>query len=358
MTYYFIAANKILAVKTNIKNFKWSYGINVPEGTRDEYEKCKVKIHLVLEDFNEDHVLKDLGKYHYFSGAPGADKLYYTRDLAGKGKMRIKAENFLGDEPKITVNKNYYRLITHRIMNLHSIGYILTDLASLLLLRKGFAPIHCSAFKKDNSTVTVFAPPDTGKTLSSMTACMEHGARFIAEDLAVTDGTRIYSVPWTSTFRYYSSVEQSMGAKIKNRAAKILPPLAYLDFSKPEPITNYVDGQSLLDNEVVTHVAILERGNDEISLQSGKDAVRKLLNLNRYEFNYLRSPLLTAYEFFNPGLQIDEGLANEKAILSKLVANSEKVFAVRKMNATHYAQALIDEMEQEVPVEKTAVPVG
>lgn len=357
MVYYFISAKNILAIKTNIKNFKWSFGINMPQGTKEEYENCEVKINLVMEDFNDDEQVEGLGKYHYFSGLPNGDKLYYTRNLAGNRKLRIKAENFIAGEPKITVNRNYYKFITHRIMNLHSIGYILTDLASLLLLKKGYAPIYCSAFKKDNSTLTVFAPPNTGKTLSSMTACMEHGAKFIAEDLAVTDGVNVYSVPWTSTFRYYSNIEQSRGLKIKNRVNKIFPPLEYFSFSQPDPITHYVEGHSILDNETVTHIAILERGDDEVSMQTESEAVRKLMNLNRYAFNYLRSPLLTAYEFFNPELGIDEGLINEKIILTKLVRNCDKVISVKKMNATHYTKTLLEQIKEDEVIAVTALPV-
>ncbi len=77
-------------------------------------------------------------------------------------------------------------------MNLHSLGYILTDLASLLLLRRGYAPLHCSAFKSGDATVVITAPPNTGKTLTSVMACMEHQADYIAEDLAITDGQDIF----------------------------------------------------------------------------------------------------------------------------------------------------------------------
>ncbi|WKA57698.1 hypothetical protein QWY16_14490 [Planococcus shenhongbingii] len=350
MDYYYVAAKNILAVKTNIKDFKWSFGHNMPESTREEYEQCEVKINLVMEEFNEDDQLETLGKYHYFNGSPGENKIYYTRNLAMKEKFRIKAENLLSDEPKITVNKNYYKFITHRIMNLHSIGYILTDLAGVLLLKKGFAPIHCSAFQKEGSTVAVFAPPSTGKTLSSMMACMEHEAKFIAEDLAITDGEKIYSVPWTSSFRFYSNVEQSKGAKLKNKATKVFPPLEYVSFSKATPITRYVDSDTFLDAEVVTHVAILEKGDNEVTIQSDPEAIRKLVNFNRNAFHYLKSPLLTAYEFFNPELDIEECATNEKEILSSLVKNSQKVFSVKDTNPTHYAQMLIDQITQETLV--------
>lgn len=335
LTYYYIAAKNILAVKTNIKNFSWSFGSQMPEGTAEEYERCAVKMHIVLEDFNDDELLKDMGRYHYFNGSPGADALYYTRRLPLKflkQKLRVKAEGLLSDEPKITVNRAYYKLITHRIMNLHSIHYIATDLAALLLLRKGYAPIHCSAFKAEDATVAIFAPPDTGKTLSTMTACGDFGASFIAEDLAITDGKHIFSVPWTNSFDHYAKNKQASNSASKRKAAS--------------PEGNVAKANAILDAEVVTHVAILEKGQDEVISESNKVAVNKLMNLNRYEFNFLRAPLLIAYEFFNPRLMIDEGTAIEKDIMTSLVRNSEKAFTLRKRNPTHYAESLLNEMKE------------
>lgn len=340
MTYYYIAAKNILAVKTNIKKFSWSFGSDMPEGTAEEYERCAVKMHIVLEDFNDDHLLKDMGRYHYFNGSPGADKLYYTRRLPLKileQKLRMKAENLLSDEPKITVNRAYYKLITHRIMNLHSLHYIATDLAALLLLRKGYAPIHCSAFKSEDATVAIFAPPDTGKTLSTMTACGDFGAGFIAEDLAITNGTHIFSVPWTNSFDHYAKNKQDEN---KRNAGTNLSPL-----NVSAAAGGGVKANALLDAEVVTHVAILEKGDDEVLFENRKAAVNKLMNLNRYEFNFLRAPLLIAYEFFNPDLMIDEGTEIEREILSSLVGNSEKAFTLRKHNPTHYAESLLLEMK-------------
>ncbi len=343
--HYYVAAKGILAIKTNIKDFKWSFGHNMPEASQQDYEECIVKLHLAVENFNDDDCLDGLGKYHYFNGDAGAQKIYYNRSLAMKMKLRIKAENLLSEEPKITFNPNYYKFITHRVMNLHSVGYILTDLATLLLLNKGYAPIHCSAFKKGDSTVAVFAPPSTGKTLSSMMACTEHGAQFIAEDLAITDGEKIYAVPWTSTFRFYSNMEQSTASKMKNKAIKILPPLEYISFSKAKPVTDYVNTGSILDAETVTHVAILERGADEVSIQDDAEAVRKMLNLNRNAFHYLKSPFLTAYEFFNPQLDIERAAAQEKAILTTLISNSEKVFSLKAVDPTEYAYTLVEQIQ-------------
>jgi hypothetical protein len=146
-------------------------------------------------------------------------------------------------------------------------------------------------------------------------------------------------------------MEQSTASKIKNKATKIIPPLEYLSFSKAKPVTDYVAASSILDTETVTHIAILERGTDEVAVEPAEEAVRKMLNLNRNAFHYLKSPFLTAYEFFNPGLDIEEAARNEKAILEKLVRNSAKVFSVKNVDPTHYAQVLIDQIKQETFVE-------
>ncbi|MFC4712836.1 hypothetical protein [Planococcus dechangensis] len=333
-------------MKTNIKNFGWSYGHNVPEGTREQYERCVVRMHVNLEEFNDDIDHIGLGKYHYFNGMQGADKIYYTRNYAGIGCMRIRAEGFLSDEPKITVNRAYYKLIIHRIMNLHSIPYIMTDLATLLLLKKGYAPIHCSAFKKNESTLTVFAPSNTGKTMSCLIACTDYGAEFIAEDLAITDGFSAYSVPWTNSFRHYPGIrnnEQTKTSYITKTRFSI-----YDYFNKKtnnkKKITEYVGDSSRTNVHKVTHIAILERGDNLVRETTEEESLQKIMNLNRYIFNYLRSPLLTAYEFFNPELRIDQALANEREILTDLIRNSEKVFSVKKNDATQYAKELLGQI--------------
>ncbi|PSL40793.1 hypothetical protein B0H99_104255 [Planomicrobium soli] len=77
------------------------------------------------------------------------------------------------------------------------------------------------------------------------------------------------------------------------------------------------------------------------------EALRKILNLNRNVFNYLRSPLLIAYEFFNPNFNIDEGLLNEKTILNEFVYNSKNIFLLKSKNPLHYAKEIIDQLKVE-----------
>jgi len=252
---------------------------------------------------------------------PDGDEIYYKRPFMFNKYLELEAKGLLSDDPHIKVNNIYYHFVRHRFMNVHSIGYILTDLAALLLLRRGYAPLHCSAFKRGDSTVVIFAPPNTGKTLSTMMACMEHDAEFLAEDLAVTDGETVYSVPWTSTFRYYSRVEQGVGARTLNKLTRIFPPLELVSILEPKSVSAYIDKEAICDKSKITHIVILERG---------------------FEFNYHKAPLIVAYEFFNPTLNIAAACEAETDILKKLIETAKERVIIRTNDPTQYTSLALN----------------
>jgi hypothetical protein len=243
-------------------------------------------------------------------------------------------------------------------MNLHSIGYILTDLASLLLLRRGFSPVHCSAFRADDATVLVLAPPNTGKTLTTMMACMEHGASFMAEDLAITDGRTLYSVPWTSTFRYYSHIDESARSRMMNALTRRIPLFELLPGGSRAPINAYVPDERLLSRSEITHVVMLERGPEEVREATEDEAIRKAVNLNRYEFNYHKAPLVVACEYFLPELAIDEAYHEERRILRDVVRGARHRWVVRTPDATRYAQLILDSLRDAEVLRHHAVPIA
>lgn len=339
--HYFIASKGVLAVRTNNKNFKWSYGIINQESTEEEYKLCKIQLTVIVENFSLDKA-EQLGKYHYFSGAHDQETVYYKRNFFFGSKLKIKFENLSSNRPIIRVNKTYFKYIKHRFMNLHSIHYIMTDLASLLLLKNGLAPLHCSAIKKGKSTAVIFAPPNSGKTLSAMMACTKMDAEFIAEDLAITDGEQIYSVPGTSTFRYYDNISKSYLESFKNKCTKVLPILELARISQPKHISHYT--KSICHKSKVTHIFLLERGADSINEMDCTEAHRRIVNLNRYEFNYIRSPSLIAYEFYNKNLELDKALVEEKNLLMNVLKQSQKVYSLVASNPLTYAKNIIQLM--------------
>lgn len=342
---YFVLVDTLLGLYTNVEHFRWSYGIDPPPTDRQSYDNCLIKLRLDVGPLEAQTPGNSTSKYHYFSGTPGTDQLHYQRPFLFNSNLQLVAKGLLTDTPCFAVNKQYYRFVTHRFMNLHSIGYIMTDASTLLLLQRGYAPLHCSAFRFENSTVVVFAPPNTGKTLTTMTACLDHGAGFLAEDLAVTDGREIFSVPWTSTFRYYSQVDKRPWARLVDALTRKIPILELLPIVKSKPINTYVNDGQMLSRAEVTHIAILEPGERPGVIEVSRDeAHRRILNLNRYEFNYQKAPFNVAYAYFNPNLDLEQAYQSEKQISYSLIRNSDRPLVVRANNPLQYARLILDNL--------------
>lgn len=344
---FYVLSEGVLGLETNELAMKWSYGITPPLADQNAYDACAVRLKFFVDDIDFGDEKSNSGKYHYFFGKPGVDAINYQRAFFLNSELRLRAQGLVTGLPTIAVNRPYYKFINYRFMNLHSPGYILTDVASLMLLRHNFAPLHCSAFKYKDATVVVFAPPNTGKTLSTMMACMEFEANFIAEDLAITDGETVFSVPWTSTFRYYDNVESSRWVQLINRLTEKIPLLELAPMVKVKPISSYLGGtDKIINRSEVTHLVILERDTvASVQPVDFNEAFKKIINLNRYEFNYHKAPLTVAYEFFNPSLDLENAVQSERRILKNLIDKTDKVFVVKSPDATKYAQLIIDTIE-------------
>lgn len=348
--HYFVPSEGVLGLQANVRDLRWSWGVNMPEREKEDFEQCTVKVRLVAEDEvqrdpHSTHRLEDFGKFHYFSGVPGGDSVYYERALFGRRRLQMRIDGLVAGEPVVHVNRDYLRFVTHRFMNLHSIGYILTDLVALQLLRNGYVPLHCSGFTTEDATVLVLAAPNTGKTLAAMTACIEHGSGFLAEDLAISDGESLYSVPWTSTFRYYDQIDGGPAARAMNRLTELLPPLELLRSKTPPSIETYVPPERILDSSNITHVALLERGAESIQPADFNQALRKAETLNRYEFNYMKAPALVAYEYFNPELDLGAALKAESDKIEAVLRGANEVLIARTNDASRYASLIIDHVK-------------
>lgn len=341
--YTFVSSQGVLGFRSNRDAVNSSWGHKIPPSSLADFEKCAVRISLIVDEeaSRPDELDDETGKYHYFSGRAGADRISYRRALFGSRELQMVVSGLEAGEPMIAVNPNYQRFVTHRFMNLHSPGYVLTDIAANALLRNGYAPLHCSGFRMADETVLVLAPPNTGKTLTTMTACLQLGADFIAEDLAITDGERLFAVPWTSTFRYYEDIDTSRRSKALNRATRLLPPLELLPLGKTQGVDTMLDPSRIVTGSKVTKIVILERGRETVEPLDAKEATRKAVNLNRYEFNYMKAPTLVAYEFFNPGLNLSSSVATEVRIIETLVRSGAEAWVVRSPDATRYASLVM-----------------
>lgn len=342
---YFVYVDGILGVKTSEKEFAWSYGTVAPKSNEKEFEKCKVKVFVDVRNSNDvfdgDFDITKLGKYHYFGAKQNENKIYYERDFFGRSKLRYSIEikeNFI----HVVVGKNYMKYVKHRIMNLHSISYILTDIVAGLLLKNGIATIHCSAVNTENQSVIFFAPPNTGKTLTSIQLCKNNTFKFIAEDFALTDGENVWAVPWTSTFRYYDEVNESKLDTLINKLTSYIPVLEFVSFQKNKSIDKYLGDDSIMHLSKATDLVVLERGKHNVN-HDKKEGLRKIVNLNRYEFNYHKAPSAVVMNYFNPDFSPEAMFENEKQILTKLI-NGCNYTCIEEDNALKYTDVVLKEV--------------
>lgn len=341
--YYFTPVKGIISIKTNIKKFSFSYGLSMPASNQQEYEESIIKIDLeqVLGSVMPSEGEKEkMGKFHYFNGYPNSGVIYYERNFWFQKKLQFKISGIDSNHIKLVVNKNYMRFVKHRFMNVHSIGYILTDIINLRLMHNGFAPLHSSGVALGNNGYGIFAPPNTGKTLTSMTLCMnkENGFRFFAEDLALTNGIEFFSVPWTSTFRYYDTVDGSRFSKALNKLTDKISILELFSLGKTEPITKYVD--DIAFKSKVKGIYILDRGEEKVYDISTDEAFFRINTLDRYEFNYMRAPTIIAYEYFNKGTDIEKAYSEERRILKEMINKASFVKVISTDNALKYAEMI------------------
>jgi hypothetical protein len=338
---YHVYVKDLLGVCSNIDRVSWIYGENPPVASKAEYESCLVRVNLEVRDpafvFDASLERHDYDVFSHFFGRTGENRLYYERPFFLNSKMRFQIE--MSDYTvNMIVSSNYYRYVRHRFMNLHSVGYILSDVVSGLLLKHGFSTIYCSAVKCNDRTVVIFGPPQMGKTVTAIQLCADYNCQFISEDMALTDGISIFAAPWTSTYRHYESARETRTDRLIGRMISRLPILQLVKWGQRPSFMKYLEQAVVVDSSRITDVVFLRRGDSRV-VSGGSDLLHCLLNLSKYGLNYHRSPTMIAMSYFNPELNLDALYQVDRGILRRLL-ESARVFEIYTRNPTEYAEQI------------------
>jgi hypothetical protein len=195
--------------------------------------------------------------------------------------------------------------------------------------------------KLGGKVIVVFAPSNTGKTLTAITLCREHGAKFLAEDLAITDGLVVHAVPWTSTFRFYAEDLGSPGLRLRRRIERLFPVVELLPSALWQRVTDIVGESGIAASGQATDVVVLEQGPEGVEPASVEAISQRIINLNRAEFNYTRALLNNAYGYFNPGLDIEAAVATEAEVLRRLAGAARNRWIVRATRANRFPRLIL-----------------
>ena len=276
--YYYVYCNGLLGVKTNAPDFKWVYGCVAPFCQPQEYEKCVVKFDITFlpeKDLEEPLSFDD--RFQSFMWDKKSHTVFYRRTMFSK--LRIGYNIKISDNKvEANIGKNYLRFVKQRMMNLHAAYYLLSDVANIMLLKNGYLTLYASAvhYTDKNRGVVCFAPPNTGKITTAMKLCERTDYSFVSEDIVITDTSRLYSCPYTSSYRAQKSADSSGSY---GRVRKL----------------NSKENLEVCD---LTDLVLLSR-TEERPLETKKDFLRYIQILNGYLFNYYSSPIVKVLGYFD-----------------------------------------------------------
>lgn len=277
-TYYGVYCKGLLAVKTNINNFRWIYGSAPLTANEEEYQKCLVKVNVTIAPEKKLERMKSHDrKFQAYTWDENVKMLCCRRTLFGLpiGYTIRMEENTIHAE----IGKNYYKCIKGRTMNLHGSYYLLSDLVNIVLLNYGYLTLYASAVADvcSNRGTVIFAPPNAGKTLTATMLCQEFGRSLVGEDIVITDGTHLYGCHLTNSYRGKNGNLDSAGAVFRNGTKR---------------------GEKLCDMCDVTKLAALSLGKPDVNADKD-EMLRQIKILNGYLFNYYSSPIVKILGYFD-----------------------------------------------------------
>jgi hypothetical protein len=283
--------------------------------------------------------------FHFCYGRENVEELYFERRLAPGLKAQLHCKNLMGD-PQIRVNKTYIKYIRSKIDNVFPPGVHLADTLSLHLLEKHYTPLHCAAVSLNNKGIILAAPPDTGKTVTTMLA-VKRGFSFLSEDIAIADENYIYSNPQTATIYHVpgfiekKSLRHRLSYFVETKIpglgviAVTIPGISYFLRPPISRIYELMKDIKIEERVPAEFIFILDRGQETLQEIDPSEAYRRMLIINRNEFSYHKNTLLFAYSYFNRSLDINAMLQKEERLIETLTRKA-RCYLVRSPNAANF----------------------
>jgi hypothetical protein len=315
---------------------KFSLGSNLDADSR-AYNPSEINISFeVRKDLIDSNIYAQ--KFNYYSGSEGKDEISYSKSIGLGITLKLHLKGLLGDT-KLTVNDRYHKLVRMRVDNVFPPGAHLADILTVNLLQRKYTPLHCAAVSNQQSEgILLVAPPDTGKTLTTLLA-LKRGFSYLAEDIAVIDREHVYANPYTSTFLHNDEFENHKSNNFLFSLSKKIPLLsAYI---RPKvSISSLMKDLKIDEKASIKNIFLLDRGTNSIEKIEPREFTRRIMIINRNEFSYHKNPLLFAYSYFNPTLDINQLMKVEEELIYTIVAKSD-CFLLKANEPTGYIELLL-----------------
>lgn len=323
---YYENIPEIIGIKTNVKDFFWGFGGCDSDTSEENFNKCKIKV--FLEERADKRVFEDVdlnvynSRFRHFRAAEGQSSVLFEQTVKRAVHLRY-ALTVDGNNVKMIVGKTYLRFVKAKLMYTHAVAFILFDVVSQLLLQSGMTTLYCSAVYLPGGKSAVFmAPPNTGKSLCALRLRKDAGAEIIAEDMAVTDGVRLWGAPNTNLYRDYndSGLMKFDGQKFRSKI------------------------------DSVDHIAILQKSDDRRTVSpddiSAEDFDEKLLLINRYSLGYYYSPCVRVLSYYNDGFSVRDAQNEEERLLKKL-AEGAGCYILKNPDPMRFSDQIMSAIDRE-----------
>lgn len=320
----------VLSNKIRIPYF--SFGEYLDEYSESSSPQITISFNVQDDIVPPDHLSQ---KFHFCYGADEGDEIYYERPLGLGVRAKLHYKNLFGI-PEITVNKSYYRFIRSRIDNAYPPGVHAADTLSVKLLQNSYLPLHCAAISFGGEGMLLAAPPDTGKSITTLLV-VKKGFGFLSEDIAIVDNQNVYANPTTATFYHTEDFNSSKSFRSKyfNFFYLKIPAISYFMDPPPARIYDIMKNIKIDEKVPIGTIFVLDKGRESIEEIRADEAFRRILIINRNEFSYHKNTLLFAYSYFNPKLNLSKLMEKEEEIIRTLTGKV-KCFLIRTQDPRQY----------------------
>jgi len=263
----------------------------------------------------------------------------------GKVCLEAMMQN-LYTNPRFIVNKAYAKLIKVPVGSWLPVGRRLTNIIHVKLLLNNMTLTHGATIMHPKGKATAFiAGAEVGKTSLVFNIAFSNQVPLLAEDVFVTDGLRIFPCPYTTTYLRSDIVlrlmfQHELIRASKYRFLKVINRLNKLDLlwgsilKKGAEIIDYIRDKVFIKEPCpVENVILMIRDTkNEIKSLDVDEALRRVLIINRIEFDFFRDILISAYIGTFPSSsvsRIQDLMEREEHIIKQMLERSKNLILIK-----------------------------
>ena len=188
---------------------------------------------------------------------------------------------------------------------------LMFELLELKLLQKGHAFIHAACVEKNGDGLMITAPPDTGKTFTTIKLVREHGYSHMADDMTIIGpGGTAYCFPTLMTLHlpHLEELPISLPGDLEAsvRARERLRSLPWVGRLLSEPRVDFravLPDARVTEKVKVSRLVFLERGKKGARRISRQEAKSRLMPVARMHRSIM-SDLIVLYAYYHPELDL------------------------------------------------------